>query len=103
VSLTVRGLEGAMKVYQDVWGKSRRIDTRIRSLHTWWSFGVNGWSLKSGGGRIGVVTEFGRSYFWNYRAPSGPNHSFRDKTVIVGHTLFTQRPLSRWNRESGVF
>jgi len=64
---------------------------------------VNGWSLKSGGGRKGVVTEFGRSYFWNYRAPSGPKHSFRDKTVIVGHTLFTQRPLSRWNRESGVF
>lgn len=66
---------------------------------------MNGWSLKSGGGRIGMVTEFGRRGI----AISGitehhlANHSFRDKTVIVGHTLFMQRPLSRWNRESGVF
>ncbi len=23
--------------------------------------------------------------------------------MIVGHTVFVQRPLSRWNRESGMF
>lgn len=31
------------------------------------------------------------------------HHRFRDKSVIEGHTLFVQRPWSRWNRESGVF
>lgn len=66
-----------------------------------------GWFTIKGVGRIGMEVELGRRvlrcYSWNYREPSGPDHSLRDKTVIVGHTVFVQRPLSRWNRESGLF
>ncbi len=51
---------------------------------------------KKGVGRIGMEVELGRRVL-------RPDHSLRDKTVIVGHTVFVQRPLSRWNRESGVF
>lgn len=68
---------------------------------------MNGWSLKSGGGRIGIEMELGRRaikvLFLELQSTIWADHSFRDKTVIVGHTLFVQRPLSRWNRESGVF
>lgn len=68
---------------------------------------MSGSFTKKGVGRIGMEMKLSRRvlrcYSWNYRAPSGPDHSFRDKTVIVGHTIFVQRPLSRWNRESGVF
>lgn len=84
-----------------------KVDSWIKSLQTWWSFGVNGWSLKSGGGSIGIDMELGRRaikvLFLELQSTIWADHSFRDKTVIVGHTLFVQRPLSRWNRESGVF
>lgn len=96
VSVTARGLKGATKVHQDVWDKLPfpKMERTLQSSHS------------RPGGLLGWVVEGSRvlrCYSWNYRAPSGPDHSLRDNTVIVGHTVFVQRPLSRWNREAGVF
>lgn len=65
------------------------------------------WVVTKKWGSIGIEMELRRRaikvLFLELQSTIWANHSFRDKTVIVGHTLFVQRPLSRWNRESGVF